>query len=190
MFKTQASTLLGVKHPVVLGGMGGETTPELVAAVSNAGGLGVLGCVGRSPHDIASLADSIRRLTDRPFGLNLLLFLADEASIEAVLATAPSIFSTAWSFPHQDLRPLYSRAHEAGTKVMHMVSTVPEAVRAVEAGADLIVAQGTEGGGHVGVMGTMVLVPLVVRAVAPKAAVPLASAMTASNDSCCRRADQ
>jgi NAD(P)H-dependent flavin oxidoreductase YrpB (nitropropane dioxygenase family) len=99
--------------------------------------------------------------------LNLLAFLADEAAVTAVLAARPPVFSSAWAFPEQDLHSLLARAHDAGAKVMHMVSTVPEAVRAVEAGADLIVAQGTEGGGHVGVMGTMVLVRLVVRSVAP-----------------------
>jgi NAD(P)H-dependent flavin oxidoreductase YrpB (nitropropane dioxygenase family) len=75
--------------------------------------------------------------------------------------------STAWARADQPLGELFAQAHEAGAKVLHMVSTVPEAERAAEAGADAIVAQGTEGGGHVGLMGTMVLVPLVARAVAP-----------------------
>ena len=168
MLETRACTLLGVRHPVVLGGMGGgNTSPELVAAVSNAGGLGVLGCTGRTPDEIAALAESIRGLTARPFGLNLLAFMSDEAAVTAALACRPPVFSTAWAFPDQDLRALFARAHEVDAKVMHMVSTVPEAVGAAEAGADLIVAQGTEGGGHVGLMGTMVLVPMVVRAVAP-----------------------
>jgi NAD(P)H-dependent flavin oxidoreductase YrpB (nitropropane dioxygenase family) len=99
--------------------------------------------------------------------LNLLLFDANEQALEAVYAARPPVFSTAWGWPDQDLAPLFSRAHDLGAKVMHMVSGVPEARRAVEAGADVIVAQGTEGGGHVGLMGTIVLVPQVVRAVAP-----------------------
>ena len=166
--RTRASQLLGVKHPVALGGMGSGTSPELVAAVSNAGGLGVQGCAGRSAEQIAQLAAAIRAATDRPFGLNLLLFLADETAIEAVLAAQPPVFSTAWPTAEQELAPLFARAHQAGCRVvMHMVSTVDEARHAAAAGADLIVAQGTEGGGHVGTMGTMVLVPMVARAVAP-----------------------
>jgi NAD(P)H-dependent flavin oxidoreductase YrpB (nitropropane dioxygenase family) len=165
--RTRACTLFGIEHPVVLGGMGTGTSPELVSAVSNAGGLGVQGCAGRSPDAIASLAEALRAQTDRPFGLNLLLFLADDAAIDAVLAARPAVFSTAWGRPDQQLAPLYRRARDIGVRTMHMASSVHEARRAAEAGADAIVAQGTEGGGHVGLMGSLVLVPQVVRAVAP-----------------------
>src|ERR671938_978205 len=165
--RTRACELFGIEHPVVLGGMGSGTSPELVAAVSNGGGLGVQGCAGRSPDQIARLADAIRAATDRPFGLNLVLFLADAAAIDAVLSAGPPVVSTAWPWPDFDLAALFARAHATGARVMHMVSTVHEARRAAEAGADAIVAQGTEGGGHVGLMGTLVLVPQVVRAVAP-----------------------
>jgi NAD(P)H-dependent flavin oxidoreductase YrpB (nitropropane dioxygenase family) len=165
--RTRACELFGVEHPVVLGGMGSGTSPELVAAVSNGGGLGVQGCAGRSPQQVAQLAEAIRGATERPFGLNLLLFLADAAAIDAVLAAQPPVVSTAWPWPDFDLAALFARAHAGGARVMHMVSTVHEAGRAAEAGADIIVAQGSEGGGHVGLIGTMVLVPQVVRAVAP-----------------------
>jgi NAD(P)H-dependent flavin oxidoreductase YrpB (nitropropane dioxygenase family) len=167
VLKTRACALLGIERPVVLAGMGGSTNPELVAAVSNAGGLGILGCVFHAPRDIAPAADAVRELTQQPFGLNLLLFMADEAAVEAVLAARPDVFSSAWAWPDQDLRTVFARAHDVGAKVMHMVSTVDEARRAAESGADIIVAQGTEGGGHVGLMGTLVLVPQVVRAIAP-----------------------
>lgn len=165
--RTRATELLGIEHPVVLGGMGGGTSPELVIAVSNAGGLGVKGCVGDPPAEIARLAETIRGATDQPFGLNLLLFQASAEAIEAVVAARPAVLSTAWPATEQELVPIFERAHAAGLKVMHMASTVYEARRAAEAGADVIVAQGTEGGGHVGEMGTFVLVPMVVRAVAP-----------------------
>ena len=79
--RTRTCSLFGIAHPVVLGGMASGTSPELVAAVSNAGGLGVQGCAGRSPSDITELAQRIRGLTDRPFGLNLLLFMANDAAI-------------------------------------------------------------------------------------------------------------
>lgn len=165
---TRVSELFGIQHPVVLGGMGSGTSPRLVMAVSNAGGLGVQGCAGRSPADIADLATSIRAGSGgKPFGLNLLLFMASDAAIDAVLAARPPVFSTAWPTPEHDLVPVFARAHGVGAVVMHMASTLHEAKRAAEAGADVVIAQGTEGGGHVGLMGTMVLVPQVVRAVAP-----------------------
>ena len=167
MIRTRFTQLLGVDHPVVLGGMGGATAPELVAAVSGAGGLGVQAATGRSPDQVADLAAAIRSLTDRPFGLNLLLFRADEAVINAVLDARPAVFSTAWPDLEHDLKGLFARAHDRGAKVMHMVAALPDAEKAAAAGADVIVAQGTEGGGHVGTVGTSVIVRMVARAVAP-----------------------
>ena len=167
MLTTPVCEMFGMTHPVVLGGMALGTNPDLVAAVSDAGGLGIQSCSGRPPDEITRLAAAIRERTDRPFGLNLLLFMAGEARWAATMATRPPVVSTAWARADQPLPDLFAQAHDAGAKVLHMVSTVPEAERAAEAGADAIVAQGTEGGGHVGLMGTMVLVPMVARAVAP-----------------------
>jgi NAD(P)H-dependent flavin oxidoreductase YrpB (nitropropane dioxygenase family) len=165
--QTRVSHLFGIEHPVVLGGMAGATGPDLVAAVSNAGGLGTLGCARIPASDIGSVVKAIRARTSKPFGLNLLLFSADEELVDAVIACRAPVFSTAWAWPEQDLAELFARAHDAGAKVVHMAAGVPEACRAAESGADAIAAQGTEGGGHVGVMGTIALVPQVVRAVAP-----------------------
>lgn len=165
--RTRATDLLGVEHPIVLGGMGSGTSPELVAAVSGAGGLGILGASSQSPAELQRQVDHIRRLGDRPFGLNLLLFRADEDRFAGLLAARPRVLSFAWAWPEQDLATYFSRSHDAGALVMHMASSVPEAERAAGAGADIIVAQGTEGGGHVGLMGTMTLVPMVADAVAP-----------------------
>jgi NAD(P)H-dependent flavin oxidoreductase YrpB (nitropropane dioxygenase family) len=167
MLSTRATALFGIEHPVLLGGMAGATSPDLVAAVSNAGGLGILGCANKTPDWVANRAAEIRAKTPKPWGMNLLLFAADEPLVAAVLAAKPPVFSTAWPTSEQDLPSLFARAHDAGSKVVHMVSRVAEARRAAEAGADAIVAQGTEGGGHVGLIGTMVLLPQVVRAVAP-----------------------
>ncbi|MEP7133193.1 MAG: nitronate monooxygenase [Acidobacteriota bacterium] len=167
MIRTRATELFGIDHPVFLGGMGAATGADLVAAVSAAGGLGIVGCAGRSREWILEAARAIRAKTERPFGMNLLLFEVDAAAFEAVLEARPRVFSTGWPWPDQDLRPFFSQARDAGSLVLHMVSTVSEAIRAAEAGADAIVAQGTEGGGHVGVMATMALVPQVVRAVSP-----------------------
>jgi NAD(P)H-dependent flavin oxidoreductase YrpB (nitropropane dioxygenase family) len=167
MITTRACSLLGIDYPVVLAGMGsGFTDPRLTAAVSNGGGLGIMGVSDLGPDEIGAVASQIRDLTDRPFGLNLLLFACQE-SIEAVLAARPAVFSTAWPSAEQDLREIFGRAHQAGAVVVHMVATLADARRAAEAGADLIVAQGTEGGGHVGLIASTVLVPQVARAVAP-----------------------
>jgi NAD(P)H-dependent flavin oxidoreductase YrpB (nitropropane dioxygenase family) len=165
--RTRICDLFGIAHPVVLGGMAGATGSDLAAAVSEAGGLGILGCAGLPSDRIAALAREMRARTRKPWGMNLLLFRADEEAIVSVLAAAPPVFSTAWPWPEQDLEPLFSRARAAGAKVVHMAATVGEARRSAQAGADAVVAQGTEGGGHVGLMGTMALVPQVVRAVAP-----------------------
>jgi NAD(P)H-dependent flavin oxidoreductase YrpB (nitropropane dioxygenase family) len=167
MLRTRVCDLFTIEHPIVLGGMAGATGPELVAAVSNAGGLGVLGCARIPPVEIGPAVRAIREKTNRPFGLNLLLFSADAEILSAVLACRAPVFSTAWPWPEQDLRALFARAHDTGAKVLHMVASVSEARRAADSGADAIVAQGTEGGGHVGLMGTIALVPQVVRAVAP-----------------------
>ena len=169
MIRTAFTELLGIDHPIALAGMSGSTSPELVAAVSNSGGLGILGVTSQSPQRLADNVAEIRHRTDRPFGLNLLLhfFAEDESPIDTVLEAQPPVLSTAWASHSQDLSSIFARAHDRGIKVVHMSSTVDDAERAAKAGADLIVAQGTDGGGHVGMIGTMVIVPMVVRAVAP-----------------------
>jgi NAD(P)H-dependent flavin oxidoreductase YrpB (nitropropane dioxygenase family) len=147
--------------------MGTGTSPELVAAVSAAGGLGTLGLASRPANEIPGLVEQIRARTSNPFGLNFLLFSVNDAAFEAALATKPPVVSFAWPWPEQDLAAYVARAHAAGAVVTHMVSGVPDAIRAARAGADVIIAQGSEGGGHVGLMGTLPLVPMVVSAVAP-----------------------
>ena len=167
MLRTRICALLGIEHPIVLGGMGNATSPELVAAVSTAGGLGVLGATRQNPEELARDAAAIRAATTRPFGLNLLLFMERPGQYDALLAARPKVISTAWAALEQDLGGYVARAHAVGALAMHMISTVAEAKAAARAGMDIIVAQGTEGGGHIGLMGTMPLVPMVVSAVAP-----------------------
>ncbi len=165
MIHTPVCDLLRIRHPIALGGMAGGTSVPLVAAVSNAGGLGTLGIARTPAEQIPKDIDAIRATTTAPFGVNFLLFMAREAAIDAALAARPPVFSAAWARADQDLRALFGRAHEAGSRVMYMVGTVPEALRAKAAGADVIVAQGTEGGGHVGWMATMAVLPMIVDAV-------------------------
>jgi NAD(P)H-dependent flavin oxidoreductase YrpB (nitropropane dioxygenase family) len=167
MLRTRICELLGIEHPIVMGGMGTGTSPDLVAAVSAAGGLGVLGASRQSAEELARDAEAIRAATARPFGLNLLLFRERPGQYDALLAARPKVISTAWPTLEQDLGTYVAKTHAIGAVAMHMVSTVAEARAAARAGVDVIVAQGTEGGGHVGLMGTMPLVPMVVSAVAP-----------------------
>jgi NAD(P)H-dependent flavin oxidoreductase YrpB (nitropropane dioxygenase family) len=116
---------------------------------------------------LRSEAEAIRRATDKPFGINHLLFEVDEERYAVTLQTKPAVASFAWARPDQELRSYFDRAHDAGCKVMYMGGEVPETLRAAEAGADIIVAQGTEAGGHVAWMASLPLVPMVVNAVAP-----------------------
>ena len=167
MIHTRICDLLAIPHPIVLGGMGTATTAPLVAAVSNAGGFGTL---GTSAFDAATLAkeiDGIRERTDKPFGINHLLFQLREDMFAVTLAAQPVVAAFAWARKDQDLRDYFQRAHDAGCKVMYMAGEVPEALRAAEAGADALVAQGTEAGGHVAWMASLPLVPMMVKEVAP-----------------------
>jgi NAD(P)H-dependent flavin oxidoreductase YrpB (nitropropane dioxygenase family) len=167
MIHTRLCDLLGIEHPIVLGGMGSATSATLVAAVSNAGGFGTLGTSGMSGAQITAAAGAIREATGKPFGINHLLFRIDESAFAATLQARAAVVAFAWARQDQDLRTWFQRVHDTGSKVMYMAGEVPEARRAVEAGADYIVAQGTEGGGHVGWMATMAIVPMIVGAVAP-----------------------
>lgn len=167
MLRTRICDLFGIEHPVALGGMGSVYSPALVAAVSGAGGLGAMGCHNLTPEQIKTGVAEIRRLTNRPFALNFLLFDFAEEAFATALTLRPAAIAFAWPRPEQNLRSYIGRAHETGAKVTFMAGGAPEARRAAEAGADVIVAQGTEGGGHVGWQASLPLIPMVVDAVAP-----------------------
>ncbi len=167
MIKTRFTELMGIDHPIVLAGMSGQTSPELVAAVTNAGGLGIRGISDKTADLIPEAVATVRRLTKGPFGLNQLLAFAEDDEIRAALDAQPAVYSTAWPRDNQDLKAIFDSAHGLGVKVMHMVPTAADAVKAAAAGADVIVAQGTDGGGHIGLIGTVAIVPQVVKAVSP-----------------------
>jgi len=150
MIHTRICDLLGIRHPIVLGGMGTATTAPLVAAVSNAGGFGTLGTSAFNAATLETEIASIRERTDKPFGVNHLLLQIQEDMFAVTLRARPRVAAFAWARKHQNLRDYFQRAHDAGCTVMYMAGEVPEAVRAAEAGADVLVAQGTEAGGHVG----------------------------------------
>jgi NAD(P)H-dependent flavin oxidoreductase YrpB (nitropropane dioxygenase family) len=167
MIHTRICDLLGIRHPIVLGGMGTATTAPLVAAVSNAGGFGTLGTSAFDATTLDSEIASIRERTDKPYGINHLLFQIQEDMFAVTLRARPTVAAFAWARKDQNLRDYFQRARDVGCKVMYMAGEVPEALRAAEAGADVIVAQGTEAGGHVVWMASLPLVPMMVKAVAP-----------------------
>jgi len=155
---TAVCKLLKIAIPILQAGMARSTTPQLVAAVSNAGGLGIIGGLGRTPDELRNEIREVRELTDRPFGVNHVVCRIDKAAVQMTLAQRVPVLSLAWG----RATDLTYQAHEAGIKVVHMVNTPEEAGQVASDGADVIVAQGTEGGGHVGTMSTMSLVPQVV----------------------------
>jgi NAD(P)H-dependent flavin oxidoreductase YrpB (nitropropane dioxygenase family) len=167
MIRTPVCDVLGIEHPIALGGMGSAVSPPRGGAVSNAGGFGAMGCHYMTDQQLRDGVAAIRQQTNKPFAMNFLLFDINEENFAAALTLRPAGIAFAWPRPEQDLKTYIGRAHDIGAKVTFMAGGVPEAVRGAEAGADVIIAQGTEGGGHVGWMTTMALVPMVVDAVAP-----------------------
>lgn len=162
MLKTAVCDLFGIKYPVIQGGMAWVSTAPLVAAVSNGGGLGIIGCGGMDPDMLELQIRETRVLTDKPFGINLLLThpLIEEL-FEVVLNDPPAVVTTGAGSPGKYVPAL----KEKGVKVMPVVPSVALAKRMERAGVDALVAEGTESGGHVGELTTMVLVPQVVEAV-------------------------
>ena len=160
---TPLCDLLGVKHPIMLAGMGGVSYAELVAAVSNAGGYGVLGMAGRNPDFIREEMRKVKSLTDKPFGVDLLAASPESltASVEIIIEEGASSFVAGLGIP----MPIMEKLKKAGLKVMVVCGAVKHAVKAEQAGCDAVICQGGEGGGHTGLVGTMPLVAQAVEAV-------------------------
>jgi enoyl-[acyl-carrier protein] reductase II len=162
--QTPVCELLGIEVPILQAGMATYTSAELVAAVSNAGGLGIIGALGRNRDDLRDEIRRVRALTSRPFAVNHVLCQVDDECVELTLAQRVPVLSLSWGRAAE----LTARAHEAGLKVIHQVTTPEEAGAVAAEGADVIIAQGSEGGGHVGTaMTTMALVPQAVDVVKP-----------------------
>jgi len=221
--RTRICELFGIEHPIVLAGMGGASTPELVAAVSNAGGLGVLGAASCGPRQLRAWIEETRQLTDRPFGVDTLLpasvrrrayersggrppqermpewqrfarefmereglelppmdELLRDAGLDARDRDGPPVFTPEFFEAQMEVVieervPVYAaglgnpgpwieRLHRNGTRVISVVGTVRHARQVAEAGVDVIVAQGHDGGGHNAPIGTLALIPQVVDA--------------------------
>ncbi len=165
MLTTPLCRRLGIEAPVLSVGFGAGAQPELVAAVSNAGGLGVLGLTG-APRELVFLSVALtRELTDRPFGANVLLeFETAGETVDLCLEAGVPVLVFFWG----DAAPYVERAHDAGVAVLIQVGSVDEAKRAADAGVDAVIAQGSEAGGHVrGSTALSVLVPAIVDAIDP-----------------------
>lgn len=216
VLRTELCARLGIEYPICLAGMGGKadpTPPKLVAAVSNAGGLGVMGGTGFSPEEIRVRINQIRALTDKPFGVDLLLpvsmaevgdsrpeireqlareyprhvefvqSLAREFNLPQVTASddtvlSPAVIREQVKVVLEEKVPVFAAAlgdpswmvpdaKAAGITVMGMVGAVRHARRQIEAGVDIVVAQGYEAGGHTGRAANFPLIPQVVDAIAP-----------------------
>jgi len=161
--RTPLCEQLDIAVPIVLAGMGGVSMAPLVAAVSNAGGLGVLGAANLSPEGLRAEIRRARTLTARPFGVDLLAPVAEmiEPYLPVLFDEGVRIFVAGLAVPERHIAEMRRR----GMRVVVMCGKVSHALRAERAGADVVVAQGTEAGGHTGEIGTMALVPQIVDAV-------------------------
>lgn len=165
MIHTPLCSFLGIDHPILNASMAGTATGELAAAVSEAGGFGMIG--GTNPAGAPWLREQIRiarSLTSRPFGVGFISAFPDTTDLAAV-AIEEGVAAINHSFA--DPSPFIAPAHAAGVKVFVQVQTLAQGLRAAHAGADVIIAQGGEAGGHAGSIGILALLPAMVDAVAP-----------------------
>jgi nitronate monooxygenase len=217
VLSTRLCDVLGIEYPIIQSGMGGIAGPELAAEVCNAGGLGMLAGLLTGPDQLRAAIAELRSLTDRPFGVNLLLLpevwdpqptaALDDRLVERVIGvanpiherlglapvaerppTVPQLVDAALDVIVEERVPVFSaglgdpgpevsgRLHEAGIRTVVMVTNADDARRVADSGADVVVAQGAEAGGHrshftmpapgqLGDLGTFALVPEVVDAV-------------------------
>jgi enoyl-[acyl-carrier protein] reductase II len=170
--RTRLTEMLGIEHPVMLAGMGGVSYHQLVAAVSNAGGFGTLGAAAMGSEQMVEEIERTRALTSKPFGVDLLAALPERmlADVEHIVKGGATLFVAGLGVP----RDVIARCHDGGLLVASMCGKVRHAVAAAEAGCDLVIAQGTEAGGHTGQIATMPLVPQIVDAVGDR--VPVVAA--------------
>src|SRR5690349_10483169 len=162
--RTALCERLQIDVPIIQAAMGGAVGPRLAAAVSNAGGLGMLVLTGADSDTIRSEVRATKALTRRPFGVNLNLNRQQHERLAVLLEEGVPVISLFWGDP----APLIEQAHMGGAVVLHTSASADEARRVVDAGVDIVVAQGWEAGGHVrGTVSTMALIPAVVDAVHP-----------------------
>ena len=163
MLRTRLCEMVGIDVPLIQAGMSLYTSPELAAAVSEAGALGSIGAWQRPADQLRRDLEDLRERTGRPFAINHVVPDVRDDAFELSLHARPAVMS----FALDDAGPLVARAHDVGSLAMQQVSTVEQAERAAENGIDLVVAQGGEAGGFGGGVATMALVPQVVDAIDP-----------------------
>lgn len=163
MIFTPLCSILGIEHPILNAPMSGSATAELAAAVSAAGGFGMIGGSTRGgPEWLRAEIRAVRGKTGRPFGVGFISsFPGTDELVQVALEERVAAINHSFADPARYVAP----AHACGVRVFAQVQTVRQAVRAAEAGVDVIIAQGTEAGGHTGLAGTLALVPAVVDAV-------------------------
>ncbi len=161
--KNRLTELLKIEHPVMLAGMGGVSYHALAAAVSNAGGYGCLGASTMSSERMVEEISATRSLTSKPFGVDLLTAVPDRLihDVELLIEGGASAFVAGLGVP----RAVIDLCHSSNVLVASMCGKVEHAQRALDAGCDIVVAQGTEAGGHTGTVATFPLVPMIVDAV-------------------------
>ncbi len=161
--RTRLTELLGIEHPVMLAGMGGVSYSELAAAVSEAGGFGCLGASTMGDEKMAAEIAAVRHATDKPFGVDLLTAMPGGMTdqVKTIIEGGASAFVAGLGVPTE----VVDLCHAHDVIVVSMCGKVEHARRAVEAGCDLVVAQGTEAGGHTGRIASFPLVPQIVDAV-------------------------
>ncbi len=160
--KTRLCELLGIEYPIIQGGMAWVATAELAAAVSNGGGIGLI-AAGNAPGDVVrEQIKKAKTLTDKPFGVNVMMMSPFvEEVMQVIIEEKPAAVATGAGNPSKYI-PLLK---EAGIKVMPVIASVAMAAKMEKSGADAVIAEGTEAGGHIGELTTMVLIPQVVDAV-------------------------
>ena len=160
--RTRITELLGIEYPIIQGGMAWVAEYHLAAAVSNAGGLGLIGTASAPAEWVREQIREAKKLTDKPFGINIMMIspYADEVAKVAV-EEGVAVVTTGAGSPEKYVKMW----KEAGIKVIPVVASVAMAKRMQRCGTDALVAEGTEAGGHIGENTTMVLVPQVVDAV-------------------------
>ncbi len=170
--RTRLTELLGIEHPVMLAGMGGVSYSPLVSAVSAAGGFGCLGASTMGNEKMAEEIAAVRAVTDKPFGVDLLTAMPGGMTeqVKIVIDGGATAFVAGLGVPTE----VVDLCHRHGLVVVSMCGKVEHAVRAVDAGCDLVVAQGTEAGGHTGQVASFPLVPQIVDAVGDR--VPVVAA--------------
>ena len=165
MLRTRFAEQYGLDMPFICAGMGFVGMPPLVAAVSNAGGMGTLGASPLPPEAGRNMIQQIRSMTSQPFGVNFITPFTEDAHIEGCIEEKVPVVSFHWEAPPE---AFISRLQDGGAKVWMQVGSVRQAQEVVRLGVDAVIVQGSEAGGHVrGAASTLVLVPAVIDAIAP-----------------------